>query len=236
MPLLGIIISDDELRMKIDWLFHWPMIVVALLVLPLLGVDFLYLAGHEERRFTTIWWICVIGSFLVWLAFLVEFVVKITIAESRLEYTKRNWLDVVIILLPIVGWLRVSRLARTTRVFRLRGVGMKFARHVLTVLLGLQITERVLERFGVNLKKGRHDPAAMTRYQLMDEVKRRRRQVDAWEAWYEAHQKHIEKHGGEALPAGPPDAAATGAAPADKPPDELDEAHDVEAASAGGQA
>ena len=90
-------------------------------------------------------WAIEIGFGIIWLAFVVEFVIKITIAECRLEYIRRNWLDLVIIAVPLLRPLRAFRatqgLARTTRVFKMRGVGMKCARYIFTVILGLKLTD-----------------------------------------------------------------------------------------------
>jgi len=207
LPLLGILIADDPLRRRVDGFFHVPMIILALLILPLLVVDYLFLYDHPEREYSLLWWICCIASSIIWLAFLVEFVLKVTIAESRFEYARRNWIDIVIIMLPFLRPFRAARLARTSRLFRLRGVGMKFARHGLTVLLGLQVTERMLGRFGVKLGPSGKDPRDMTRYQLMDEVKTMRKAVDAWESWYAAHQQYLAETGGEPMPPPPVESA-----------------------------
>ena len=209
VPLLGILIADDSLRKRVDDFFHVPMIVLALLILPLLVVDFVFLHNHPERDYSLLWWVCCIAGSIIWLAFLVEFVIKVTIAESRFEYARRNWIDIVIILLPFLRPFRAARLARTSRIFRLRGVGMKFARHGLTVLLGLQVTERMLGRFGVKIGDSRRDPREMTRYQLMDEIKTLRAAVDRWQLWYAAHQDYLAETGGDPLPPPPAEPAQT---------------------------
>src|SRR5262249_39597481 len=131
----GIIIADDDLRARVDHYFHYPMIALALLVLPLLLLDYRYVhESHINPKFEPthdwIWWVTITGLTIVWVAFMLEFTVKIAIAECRIEYLKRNWLDVVIIVIPVLRPLRAAAVARTTRVFTLRGVGFKFARYV----------------------------------------------------------------------------------------------------------
>lgn len=212
LPLIGILIADDELRDRMERQFHWPMIILALLVLPLIGLEFFLVPKMPERRQELAQAVIVVTEIAISLAFLVEFVVKIAIAESRFEYVRRNWLDLVVICLPLLRMIRVLRLARvakTSRMFRLRGVGMKFARHILTMLLGLNITDRLLERFGVKLHSGRKDPTQMTRYQLQDELRRRRREVDRWRTWHEAYQKHVARYGGDPLPDPPTEEVET---------------------------
>ncbi|MHC4421614.1 MAG: hypothetical protein ACYS1E_13580 [Planctomycetota bacterium] len=133
VALVGIVISDDDLRQRVDRFFHWPMIVLALAILPLLAIEVFRAPAGALK------WAIEIGFAVIWLAFVIEFVIKITIAECRLEYIRRNWLDIVIILVPLLRPLRAFRatqgLARTTRVFKMRGVGMKCARYIFTVIV-----------------------------------------------------------------------------------------------------
>ena len=123
---VGILIADDELRQRVDRLFHRPMIILALLVLPVLAIEHLYLNPDQYQSHDLAAWICRGALALIWFAFLTEFVLKIMIAECRIEYVRRNWLDVIIILLPVLRPLRVAAVARTSRLFTLRGVGVKF--------------------------------------------------------------------------------------------------------------
>jgi hypothetical protein len=103
VPLVGVVISDDDLRQRVDHYFHWPMIVLALAILPLLAIEvFRQPTGAVKLAIE-------IGFGVIWLAFVVEFAWKIAIAESRVEYVRRNWFDVVIILLPLLRPLRAFR-------------------------------------------------------------------------------------------------------------------------------
>lgn len=189
MPRIGIIVADDELRQRIDAYFHWPMIILALLMLPLLAID-LWL---RPAPLTATWIACNAALGIIWLAFLTEFIVKISIAECRVEYVRRNWLDVIIIVLPALRPLRVAFIARTSRIFALRGVGMKFISYAFSFVIGLEATDRLLERLGLKSKDGRPDPRTMTRHQLMKELRKLRRLSDQWELWYEAEQDYLEK-------------------------------------------
>jgi len=193
---LGLVIADDRLRYRVRKWFHWPMIVLAILVLPMIGIEFLVLRperlSDESAQVVSSW--VVVAEIVISTCFAIELAVKVAIAESRLEYLRRNWLDVVVVLLPFLRAFRILRAARvtqTSRVFRLRGVGTKFARQILTLIVGLKITDRLLERFGVVRHKGRKTPERMTRYQLMDEVKKDRKTIDAWEKWYKDEQEFL---------------------------------------------
>ena len=191
IPFVGIVISDDDFRRRIDRIFHWPMIVLALAVIPLLVIELMLRA--EERPAA----LAGFGFAVIWFAFVVEFVVKSTVAESRLEYARRNWLDLIIILVPILRPLRLTgSLARTTRVFKLRGVAMKCARYVFTIVLGMEATDRLMRRIGLRARRERKDTDAMTRFELATELRKLRKRSDAWERWYELHQEYIERTGG----------------------------------------
>jgi hypothetical protein len=197
MPL--VVISNDDLRRHVDRRFHWPMITLALLMLPLLVIEL-----WVTTKPTWLWWTCWAAMTLIWLAFFIEFIVKITIAECRIEYAKRNWLDIFIILLPALRPLRVAAITRTSRLFTLRGVGLKFARYFFTVVLGLEATDRLLHRVGLKKKQVRRHPDKMTRHQISKEVLRLRRLADDWEDWYAKHLEHLEAQGVELYEAVPP--------------------------------
>ena len=95
--------------------------------------------------------------------------------------------------------LRVWSLARTSKVFTLRGVGMKFLRYVITVLIGLEATERLLERAGIKARRDRERPEEMTRLELIAEIKKLRRLSDRWEEWHAAHEDHQRRTGGATI-------------------------------------
>ncbi len=117
--------QNPEARARVDHIFHVPMLVLAFLILPLLALELfgdLSPIGHTLVE---------VGFWVVWLAFLVEFSIKISIAESRWQYIRRNWLDIMVILLPLLRPLRVLRVARgfqmgrSLRLLSLRAVGQK---------------------------------------------------------------------------------------------------------------
>lgn len=191
VPFHGVVVSDDDLRLRVDRHFHWPMIVLALAVLPLLAIELFV----QPARGSAQWWFSAIGMTVIWLAFVIEFVVKIAIAESRLEYVRRNWLDLIIIVVPVLRPMRATAVVRTSRMLKVRGVGMKLVRLVITFLIGLEATDRLRRRLGIAAVADKKDPARMTRHQLMDEVRRLRHLSDSWEAWYEAHRAYLDEHG-----------------------------------------
>jgi hypothetical protein len=212
---LGIVVADDDLRRRVDRFFHAPMIVLALLVLPLLILDYAFVregkAGGEITR-GWLWWLVLGGLTLIWIAFTAEFVIKIAIAESRIEYLRRNWLDVIIIIIPLLRPLRVAALARTSQAFRLRGVWFKLARYVFALFIGMEATNRLMHRMGLKPRQQRPEPQSMTRHELSAELTRLRRLSDDWNTWYAKQQQYLAGSGQSPLPPDHPREAASDSA------------------------
>lgn len=223
IPIYGYLDADDDHRARVERFFHVPMLVLALLVLPVLGME--YLQGPERQarsserlqqridaprhgsgttnapapatapssapatgivpldqgsgdahppaepslplpadagsrlsRFIDHPAMLVatdIAMIFIWLAFFFEFVIKISIAPSRVQYAVRNWIDIVIIALPMLRVfrgmralraLRTAQVARYTQVYRLRGVAMKLMRTMGALVLGMEAVRKLKER------------------------------------------------------------------------------------------
>lgn len=173
VPLYGTVRADDAMRRRVDRWFQWPMTVLSLVFVGLLGLE--WLASDHPTVETVL-------DFAVpicWTAFLVELLVKLSIADSRWQYLKKNWLDAVIVLVPLLRPLRVaSSVAKMTRVVRLRGAAVKTGRAVLPMVVGLRATHKVMRRLGVQ-PRVRKRPDEMTRHELEQEVMRLRQDLDA---------------------------------------------------------
>ena len=125
-----------------DHVFHIPMLVLAFLILPLLALE---LFGDLSPIGEVL---VEVGFWVIWLAFLAEFSIKISIVESKWQYVRRNWLDVMVILLPLLRPLRVLRITRglqvgrSLRLLSLRAVGQK----ALTAIIFLIAQYRALSK------------------------------------------------------------------------------------------
>lgn len=187
---LGRVIADDDLRRRVEHFFYWPMIILSLAVLPLLIIEL----NHPEDRAELF---VDVGFAVIWFAFLAEFVSKIAIAESRIEYVRINWLDLVIIVVPVLRALRLTSMVRMVRLFKLRGVAFKIARTVMTLFVTFQVADRLLRRLGVDRPERPAEPVpeSMTRHALMKEIRRRRRRQAQWDAWFIAHRRWLDERG-----------------------------------------
>jgi voltage-gated potassium channel len=101
--------------------FEWPMIVLAVLVIPALVM--------EERALTPeVRTAGVVLNWIIWVAFLVEFLVRWG-SDRRWSYPRRAWFDVLLIVVTppfgvpeAIQGMRVLRVLRLLRLFRAFGV------------------------------------------------------------------------------------------------------------------
>lgn len=142
---------DQNLQFRLERFSNVPMITVACLVLPLIAIEHHFAAAiAADVR----WSACVAAATaLIWLAFTLEFVVMCSVSARKLSYCKEHWLDLVIILLPLIAFLRALRLGRllrlnqlarlteTARIYRMKGVSMRAWK----ALLVLDIVKRLLQ-------------------------------------------------------------------------------------------
>ena len=159
LPRIGWQTPNRKLYRRLERGFSKPMLFFALLILPLLLVEFTLQSAIQQM-----YWLRMsihVCTGLIWSAFAIEFIVLVSASEKRLAYVKKNWIDLAIILLPIALFLRslrafqlarltklakVQQLGQMSRVYRVRGVAMKAVR----ALMLLEVFGRLL---GVNPKK-----------------------------------------------------------------------------------
>lgn len=142
------------LHKGLERIFSKPMLIIAMLILPVLLIEFRY----QEVLQHNIWLKLVlsISMGLIWCAFACEFILMVSSTTKKLEYVKKNWIDLAIILLPLVSFLRSLRIFRAAklakfaklqqltkmgRVYRMRGLLAKTVR----AFLVLEIVNRVLK-------------------------------------------------------------------------------------------
>lgn len=153
LPTLSWQIADQYLVRRLERAFSMPMIGIALLILPVLGLQMFYqdrIVDYPRLRFALH-----VGTGVIWFAFATEFIVMVSVTPRKVKYCLRHWLDLVIIVLPLVSFLRTLRilraakllnisklqqLTRLMRVYRLRGVALRGWR----ALVLLELTQRML--------------------------------------------------------------------------------------------
>jgi voltage-gated potassium channel len=159
LPGIGWQVSDDDLRRRLEHLFSIPMILIALTILPILLIE--YLMSHQIAARPWLRNLLHVSMGVIWLAFAVEFIVMVSVAKKKLRYCKEHWIDLAIILLPLISFLRSLRVIRATRLarvakvqqlskmgrlYRLRGLAMRALRAILL----LELLHRL---FGISIEK-----------------------------------------------------------------------------------
>jgi voltage-gated potassium channel len=126
---------------------------MAVLILPILAAELFWteqVASHAPVRLALD-----LGTVVIWLAFCVEFIVMSTLAPKKLAYLARNWINLAIIVMPFLAFLRGLRIGRllwlakglgkavkTFKVYRVRGLWMRGWRG----MVALDLLERLIHR------------------------------------------------------------------------------------------
>ncbi len=124
--------ANEGLFVELKKSFVIPMISIALLIVPVLIIEWKFLdeIKAEMPGLKIDLFLDSVQTF-IWCAFTFEFILMISISNRKLHYIKKNWIDLLIILLPFVSFLRtlrisqIARLKYATRSFKLRGVVTK---------------------------------------------------------------------------------------------------------------
>lgn len=153
LPGLGWQVADQDLCERLEQAFSVPMLFIAVLILPVLAGELFWaeeVAARPPLRLALD-----LGTALIWLAFCVEFIVMSTVAPNKLAYIAHNWVNLAIIALPFLAFLRgfqVARLvslgkaAKTLKVYRVRGLWLRAWRGMVALDLLARLIHRTPER------------------------------------------------------------------------------------------
>jgi hypothetical protein len=132
-------------------LFSGPMILITLMVLPVVATHWWLESKGKFEPNTSLRFLIQTATGCIWMAFVYEFVVMIKVVERKLLYCKQNWIDIVVILLPLILFLRAARLgrliklqqlSRTAKMYRMRGLALRTWRAFVT----LDVIDKILRR------------------------------------------------------------------------------------------
>ncbi len=138
---------DKSLERLLARRFGVPMIVISLMVLPIIGMEFFYKDFVDSNPGWRV--VMSIAEAFIWAAFTFEFILMVKIVRSKAHYAIKHWIDLAVILLPTLAFMRMMRLAsvgrlnqlsRTARIFRLRGLAMRLWR----AFVALDLIEHLL--------------------------------------------------------------------------------------------
>ena len=180
--------------------FYAPMALIALLVVPLLAVE--YLGAQLASENPWLFWVIDIAYRIIWFAFALEFAVRVSLTSQKSAYCKKHLLDLVIILLPLVAFLRILRVLRLARVARLEQLGRMSRIHRLRS--GVSKTFRVLiivKLFRRATTKGLLKQLARLNGELKEkerEVELLRAEITGVEARLHHHREEVKKRASQA--------------------------------------
>ena len=101
--------AREELRDKLDHYLDLPLALASVVVVLLVIIQ---LTGEVSppwgRRLEVLSW-------ALWSLFFLEFVVKFALAPEKRHYVREHWLDVLVVLVPFLRFLWLSRVLRATR-------------------------------------------------------------------------------------------------------------------------
>ncbi len=111
----------------------WPMMALALAIIPLLVVPLLVdLPSGAETTFFALDW-------LIWIAFVLEYGIRLYLAPSKRHFVSHNIIDLLFVLIP---FLRPLRVLRSARAFAL----LRATRGVVVLMRAVDAVQDVLKR------------------------------------------------------------------------------------------
>lgn len=149
VPFVGWRYISQNLEQYLTRLFGVPMIIIALLVLPVVAVEFCFPKQLESWKGFKL--AIDISSGLIWVAFVFELVVMIAVVEKKFAYCRKNWIDVAIVFLPLISFIgaarlgrlmRLKQLTRTAKIYRMRGLALRSWRGI----VALEVLDKLIRR------------------------------------------------------------------------------------------
>lgn len=101
---------------KLEHKLTLPMVFLTLLVLPVLGAELGAGEALESRPDLAL--AVHLTTCVIWIGFTAEFIWMMSATPHKVAYCQKNWINLVIILLPLIAFLRVLNMFRFARFFR----------------------------------------------------------------------------------------------------------------------
>lgn len=123
------------------------MLLATALIVPVLIVDFGFAEAVEASRPLQVALAVLMAS--IWFSFALEFTVMVSLAPKKLNYCKKHWISIVIVVLPLFAFLRtiqlfnflrVAKASKLAKAYRLRGL----ATRLLKIALAFNLVDRLM--------------------------------------------------------------------------------------------
>lgn len=123
-----------QLLRRVSEMSETPMALLGLAWLSLMVIDLTRGLGSTGQNLTTV----------IWIIFIIDFVIRLTLAPRKLAYIRQHWLTVIALVLPA---LRVVRFVRVLRsLARLRGLPL--VRILASINRGMRALGDTMQRRG----------------------------------------------------------------------------------------
>lgn len=110
---------EELLKTFEDWV-EIPMLVLVLVMIVTLVVPLVITL--PEETYLVLEYI----DWVIWALFAVELLVRTSLSANKLTYLRKNWIDVVVVALPLLRIFRIFRVARFLRILRLTRIIVLF--------------------------------------------------------------------------------------------------------------
>lgn len=132
----GFALAKNRLQIlhRLERALETPMALLGVVWLGLMVVELVWGLGRAGANTVT----------LIWLAFILDFLLRFVVAPRKLTYLRRNWFTAVALLLPALRMLRFARLFKV--VARLRGV--QLIRILSSINRGMKALGNTMQRRG----------------------------------------------------------------------------------------
>ncbi len=124
---------QEILQQLEDWL-EIPMLLLAIAWLALLVVELIWDLNPLLEAVSN----------AIWIAFLLDFALRFTLAPQKVVYLKQNWLTAFSLLLPALRVLRIGRVFRLLRATR----GLRLVRVITSLNRGMRSLRAAMRRYG----------------------------------------------------------------------------------------
>jgi len=132
LPVLGWSKINPALERHLKKKFLVPILVLGLLMIPALLIEIKFKTQLTEifPHLDLAFWLQTFHA-IVWAGFAIEFMVLISITDDKKNYCVKNWMDILILLLPVVSFFRSFRFLRVLKFnqlahsFRMKGTQAK---------------------------------------------------------------------------------------------------------------
>jgi len=157
LPGIGWRMSSPITTAKLDQKLALPMVALTLLVLPVLGIELGADAALEARPRLAL--AVHLTTSLIWIGFTAEFLWMISATPQKLAYCQQHWINLVIILLPLLAFLRVLTVLRflragnLLRAYRLRTLQSRLWRLAMLFNLFERLQQRNPQKYCAGLEK-----------------------------------------------------------------------------------